>query len=393
MSNTPDIRDLELYADTDQQREYIALVKRLDSVTHAATEKGISVRCLSSILARLRNIRDAVEVGAEPADARYVLPGQKVIGMSTMVKTEEGHPQWIKTKEDKEAAEEELQAIREAFASSLARAKPVKRNKLCGPDELLNLHILTDFHLSQYSWREESGEDWDMAIAEQLLLDWFAYAIKRAPPAQTGILAQLGDLLHVDGLEALTPTGKNLLDADSRFQKVVRVAIRLIRAVVTMMLKKYDHVHMLMADANHDPASSAWMREVFYAFYEDDPRITVDRSPDTYYCYEHGKTSLFFHHGHRRKPTNIDDVFTAKFREVFGRTKHSYAHMGHMHHKQALETNLMLVEQHRTMAAKDAYASSRGWMAGRSAPVITYHKEYGEIGRLEVTPKMVQPVP
>ena len=121
----------------------------------------------------------------------------------------------------------------------------------------------------------------------------------------------------------------------------------------------------------------------------DEPRITVDNSADTYYVYEHGDTSLFFHHGHKRKPDNVHDVFAAKFRDIFGRTKHSYAHMGHMHHQFTKETNLMIVEQHPTMAAADAYASRLGYGAKRSAPVITYSSKFGEVGRLTVTPEMV----
>jgi hypothetical protein len=85
----------------------------------------------------------------------------------------------------------------------------------------------------------------------------------------------------------------------------------------------------------------------------------------------------------------VDDVFAAKFREVFGRTKHSYAHMGHLHHRHEIESNLMTITQHRTLAAQDSWASRGGWGSGREAQVITYHKEYGECGRVMVTPEMI----
>ena len=141
--------------------------------------------------------------------------------------------------------------------------------------------------------------------------------------------------------------------------------------------------------AAHDPASSAWLRELFAAFYEDEPRLTVDTSPNPYYCFRHGDVSLFFHHGHKRKPTEIADKFAGQFREVFGNTKFSYAHMGHAHH-QRLETSICLVEQHRTLAAPDAYAARGAWFSDRDARVITYHKSYGEVGRISVTPEMLQ---
>jgi hypothetical protein len=248
--------------------------------------------------------------------------------------------------------------------------------------------VVTDYHMGMHSWGEQTGADWDLQIAENLLVRWFERAIALSPDAEQAVLCQLGDFLHFDSLEAITPANKNLLDADTRYQKVVRVAIRVLRRVIAMLLQKHARLHVVMADANHDPAGSAWLREMFAAFYDDEPRIKVDVSPDTFYCYEWGETSLFFHHGHKRKPTNVSDVFAAKFRDVWGRTKHSYGHMGHLHHKLVVEHSLMLIEQHRTLAAPDAYASTNGYISGRDASCITYHKRYGEVGRVTVSARM-----
>ena len=87
---------------------------------------------------------------------------------------------------------------------------------------------------------------------------------------------------------------------------------------------------------------------------------------------------------------SLETVFIAKFREVFGRTKHSYAHTGHLHHNVLRETNTMQIEQHRTLAAPDSHASRGGWMSGRDAKVITYHAEHGEVGRIIVSADMLK---
>ena len=49
-----------------------------------------------------------------------------------------------------------------------------------------------------------------------------------------------------------------------------------------MLLQKHERVVLIMAEGNHDMASSAWLREVFSTFYESEPRITVDTSPYPY---------------------------------------------------------------------------------------------------------------
>lgn len=255
--------------------------------------------------------------------------------------------------------------------------------------DLLNQFVVTDSHLGMLSWHEETGADYDLAIAEKLLLDWFAAAVEQAPHAHTAVLAQLGDLLHHDGHESVTPASKHVLDADSRLQKVIRVAIRTIRRIIDMLLQKHQHVHVVMASGNHDPASSAWLRELLAAMYENEPRISVDNSPGLYYAYEWGRTALFFHHGHKRGVGNVDTTLAGRFREMYGRSKYAYAHVGHLHSDEGRKSGLMYVERHETLAAPDAYAAGGGWLSGRSAKVVTYHRDHGEVGRLTLRPEMV----
>jgi len=316
--------------------------------------------------------------------------GIKLRGTSTLtdLRTGETVMQWVKTTADQEKQKAMFEAAVAAVAEKLPREK-ARRPTCKTVGDLLNQYTITDFHLGMLAWGEETGADWDLGIAEQMLVDWFSEAIAMAPPADIGVFAQIGDFLHWDGLDAVTPAHKNLLDADTRFQKLVRVAIRVIRRVIGLLLEKHQRVIVIMAEGNHDPASSIWLREWLAAIYENEPRVSVDVSPDPYYCVEHGETALFYHHGHKRKPGDIDTVFAAKFREVFGRTKYAYAHMGHMHHIDIKETNLMIVEQHRTLAAPDAFASRGGWMSGRDAQVITYSKRFGEVGRVRVSSQMV----
>lgn len=74
---------------------------------------------------------------------------------------------------------------------------------------------------------------------------------------------------------------------------------------------------------------------------------------------------------------------------IDGRTKPG-AHLGHLHHVDVKENNLMIVEQHRTLAPADAYAARGGWLTGRDAKVITYHKQFGEVGRITISPDMLK---
>lgn len=389
MRHDPDsLAALIAYASPAQEK-YIQAAIAAGSQRAAALALGVNKRTVAAAIAAAK--KKAARAGWAPeCDMTHAVPdGYSVGGISTLYGGDGTvKAQWVKSRADDERREQIMREAFEAFADELPRYIP-QQNLAAGNADLATCYVLTDYHLGMLSWHEETGADWDIRIAEDLLVGWFAEAIRATPAAETGILAQLGDFLHMDNLDALTPASKHALDADTRLQKVVRVAIRAVRRIIGMMLDKHPHAHVIMADANHDPVGSIWLREWLAAHYEHDPRVTVDLRADGYYCYEHGSTSLFFHHGHRRKPENIDDVFVAKFREVFGRTKHSYAHMGHMHHAKTIESPLMIVEQHRTLASPDAYASRGGFMSGRSASAITYHKTHGYVGRSVITPEMV----
>lgn len=297
--------------------------------------------------------------------------------------------QYIKTSLDKQAMLEAMQAAVDAMKEDIKPLRPCGEHKGSVEKDILACHVLSDFHLGMFAHKEESGEDWDLDIAEETMNKWIDKAISISPRAETGLFLQLGDLLHTDGVLPVTPTSKHVLDVGCRFQKIVQASIRGIRRVITRMLEKYKHVHVILASANHDMTSSIWLREMFAVLYEKEPRVTIDTTEHPYYCFEWGKTSIFAHHGHKRNIKNVSQTFAGLYREVFGRTKYSYGHIGHFHHVEVKEDNLMQIEIHSTLAPKDAYAAHGGYLANRKAKTILYHKEHGEVGTFNVTPSML----
>ncbi|ARK42637.1 winged helix-turn-helix domain-containing protein [Burkholderia pseudomallei] len=367
----------------------IDAIEKHGSHRSAAKALGIGHGTIGNAMASLQ--ARAAKMGWSPShDMVHVVPdGFRVKGVSTYY-DDEGKPrgQWVKSAIDQDRAEEIAREALAAMCETIPRVRP-REAPAHGNADLLNCFVVTDFHLGALSWQDETGADWDLSIAENMIIRWFEQAIAQSPDAETALFAQISDFLHADGIEALTPASKHLLDVDTRFAKVVRTAIRILRIVIDMLLAKHKRVHIIMADANHDPVSQIWLREWFAVLYENEPRITVDRSPSPYNAYEFGKVALFVHHGHKRKVTNVSEVFAAQFREMFGRTKYAYAHMGHLHSIDVKENNLMVVEQHRTLAAPDAYAARGGWLSGRDYKVITYHREYGEVSRVTINSNML----
>ena len=387
--------DLLDFCNTERQRQIVELHNQGLGYTKIGEKVGCSRYAVRDSLQSVK-ARAATQGWSPQHDMVHTVPiGFNVKGVSTLY-NDEGKPvsQWVKSQID---SEKQIEMMREVVASMSEDIKPESPvpSPNINADELLNCFVITDYHMGMLADKDEvnaSGQtgngDWDLKIAENTLVNWFAEAIRISPEADTAIYAQLGDFGHYD-YEPLTQASKHLLDSDSRNFKIVRATIRVTRQVIRMLLEKHNHVHIKWCDANHDPFSAIWMRELLTALYESEPRVFIDDTADTYYAYEFGKTALFFHHGHKRKVANVDTVFAAKYREVFGRTEHAYAHMGHYHSVDKKETNLMVVEQHRTLASADAYSSRGGWLSGREANVITYHKEYGQVAYNTISYKMI----
>jgi hypothetical protein len=321
--------------------------------------------------------------------AQFEVPaGHATKGVSALVDAD-GRiiQQWVKTGKDRDPAEA-IRAVVEGFRDQIPHVNimPAPRGTQA---DLCNLFILTDVHVGMLAHREEAGADYDTKIAERLVVDWMSAAVDCSPKADTAVLAVLGDFLHYSSLEAVTPASGHVLDADSRYFKVVRAAIRILRHAINLLLQSHQRVEVFISTGNHDEGVSVVLREFTAAMYETEPRIRVDTSPSLYQAFEWGATGLYLHHGHKRGVKDLDRVFAGTYREMFGRCRFNYGHCGHLHSDELVSTPLMKIERHETLAARDAYAASGGYLSGRSAKVITYSKRHGEVARLTMSPEMV----
>ncbi len=378
------------FCQTDRQREVVTAYESRGPEL-AAKELGVHARSIYKVIRRVKAL--AAKRGHSPEHEmnKTVPEGFAIRGTSTLYDAYgKAKLQWVKTKVDHEA---QLAMMREVVEAMAEEIEPVSISEPCKLEtnpRLVNQYTFTDHHFGMLAWKGENLKaDYDLKESERLLVEWFRSAIEQSPNASKAILAQIGDLLHSDGLTPETPSSGHTLDADSRFSKVVRVVIRVIRQVIAMLLQKHDHVHVVMAEGNHDLSASVWLREMLNALYENEPRITVDTSASPYYMHKHGRTVLFYHHGHLSRFDKVDSVMASMYRKEFGDSDFAYCHMGHLHHNKLVESNLMTVEQHQTLAARDAYAARGGWLSGRSAKVITYHDTFGEVGRTVINYEMI----
>jgi hypothetical protein len=379
---------------TPRQALYLDAVIEHGGIRPASRALGVSKGTICAALDRIA--KAAARQGYAPGHfTEGVAPGY-LMGKVTVQRGPGGDVErtWERQSPDQGMQQEAMRAAAAAMAEDIPRAKPVKVPAVTNA-MLANLYTLTDSHVGMLAWHKENLDphgDWDLTIAEDTLVGCFEHMVNGSPPARTGIVAQLGDFLHSDGMgmiEGRTPTSGHILSQDGRFQKVVQTAIRILRRVISFALQRHEYVVVLLAEGNHDLASSVWLRAMFKALYENEPRVEVIDSELPYYVYQHGKTMLAWHHGHLKKNDQLPLLFAAQFPKVWGDTTKRYAHVGHRHHVEEKEHAGMMVVQHSTLASRDAYAARGGWMSERQCTAITYHTEFGQVCRSTVTPEML----
>lgn len=376
------------FASDGQARAYLA-VKEHGSAHKAAKALGMHHSTFSYAIQRLK--AKAAKQGYSPEHdmTRTAPDGFMVKGVSSYYNRDgELSGQWVKTNTDQQRQIEMLLEALEKGSTSFKQYKPTKPPKATDKD-LLSLLTITDFHLGMYAYHAETGDDWDTNIARQVFLDAVHQMVDAAPKAQYGLLNQLGDFLHWDGMLAVTPQSGHVLDADTRYAKLVELCMDIMVEAVKIMLAKFGEVIIVQAEGNHDISGSIWLRKHIKHIFANEPRVSVIDNDYPYYAHLHGEIMLGFHHGHKKKLGDLHKLFASepRFRSMWGAAKNTYIHTGHYHHERVIEDSGAIAEQHPTLSGRDSYAARGGWVSARGAKIITYHKVDGEVHRTTVRPR------
>ena len=368
--------------------QFIAEREAGKTLRQIAQEYGMNIRTVEQ---RSSNLARKGHWHGNKAVSKYVPDGFMVKATSTMIDAEGNEKiRWIKTDQDKEKLAAMMDAAIEAFCCELPRAaaQPILGEPHYD-ENLLALYPVFDLHIGAMAHKHECGENYSTDISEKVLKNFFDYSVGVSPKAKKAVLLIGGDFLHSDGLEAVTPASGHCLDQDSRYAKLVHVAIRSVRRAVAKMLDKHEEIEIQIIEGNHDQAGMIWLRAAMAAYFEDESRVKVDVSPMILHRTKWGKTLLGYTHGHTMKKADTRlAAMATDFREEFGTSKYIYTHSGHWHHQTITEGTLGIDEVHGQLGAKDAYAARGGWRSYRQAAVIVYSKEFGEVGRFVYRPEM-----
>lgn len=328
---------------------------------------------------------NAPSMGYSPDhDMTHTVPdGYPVKGVSTLYRADGTvAAQWVK----RTAGEERRRAlIEESYAAMIKEMPPLpprKEGRKQYRDDILVGYPLGDPHVGMRAWAKECGADWDLAIAQNVHRVVVDDLVARSTPSEQAVLVNLGDLLHYDSMMPVTARGGHMLDADGRYNKMIRVATEVMVQFVESALSHHRKVHIINAIGNHDETGAQWLALLLEHRYSRNKRVTVDTSPAVFSYYRFGQNFIGVHHGHTVKKLDaLPGVMATDRPTDWGQCKHRTWWTGHVHHEAVREFPGCMVETFGTLATADAYATAGGWRSRQNAYAIELHADCGEIDR------------
>jgi len=359
----------------------IELIKEAQEAVETYGSQAKAAKALNIARSTLQNrLLHAAKSGNDGLAFKSVPYGHSVKSVSTYYDAD-GVPrgQWLKTKVGEPSIEDLTEYFKDAFSGFEGTALPVTQPTKCYSD-ILTIYPIADMHIGMLAWGAESGIDWDMKIAEEVIVNTYAQIIAASQPSEECWILNLGDYFHINDSKNVTPGNSHLLDVDSRYQKIIYTGARIMLKIIDMARSKHKIVRVRNTKGNHDKDAAVALNVGLVMKYSDERSVIIEDSPAQLWARRFGVNLIGAYHGHTAKPQRAAEALRDEYRQEWGITKHGTLYHGHFHQEKLEQCGTVRVVCLPTLAARDEYSASSMYGSVRAAMSITWHEQRGEIG-------------
>jgi hypothetical protein len=251
---------------------------------------------------------------------------------------------------------------------------------------------LADVHFGKLAWGRETGQDYDLNIAEAVFENAVEDLLLEVKSKQIDcIYAMFGnDYFNIDNDKNETTNGTRV-DSDGRQAKVIEVGMRAyIRAIDRW--RQEGPVKIWWIGGNHDKLNSHWGAREIKAWFRNDSGVEVDIEPRERKYLTYGNTMFGYTHGENISDSRVKELpglfLTEAPREMVASTNRAEWILAHRHREQ--EFMLRGTDSHMgctirwmlSLSATDAWHNQKIFVGNtRAAEVMWYDKEQGFKGK------------
>lgn len=286
--------------------------------------------------------------------------------------------EWRRLAKDQADPKEIAKEVKEICGGcipKIPRIKVPKHNKLC-------LFIpFYDVHIGKYAWAEESGDDYDLHIVEKIFTNTTGIMCQRVGKVKNIKIVIGGDFLHADNKTMQTERGGNVLDIDTRIEKVRKVAIKCVMLSVTVALRYAETVEIVIIPGNHDFESMMWLGHCMELAYSNNKQVIVNSGPKTRRYLQWGVSLIGVDHGENRANDYVS-LMPCEVPDLWAKTTERQWLLGHIHQQKVHQKHGVTVEHMESVSAADGWHFQKGYVGNPRRTVgFLYDADYGLVSR------------
>ena len=245
------------------------------------------------------------------------------------------------------------------------------------PGRMMLELAIVDPHFGKPAWAEETGEEYDLEIAEDLFkktIDEILGKIEIMHLPIEQIEYQIGqDFFHFDNAQGTT-TGGTQMETAAHWQKMFRTGVECLVWMVEK-LRPIAPVFIKWVGGNHDEVLSYCAAYAIYAWYKDCENVTVDLTAAPRKYIHYGVNLIGLSHGKEGK--RIEHLMQQEMPGAWGETIFREWHLGDLHHEDVKEVGGVKIRRLSSFTACDGWHAKKGYRAVRTAQAFVWDREKG----------------
>ena len=250
---------------------------------------------------------------------------------------------------------------------------------------------IPDLHIGKLAWRDETGEDYDLKIAEKRYKTAVYELLSRVNTDHIGkILFPIGnDMINIDSPDNVTTAGTPQ-SVDGRFPKILRIVKRVLIEIISD-LSTIAPIDVLVVPGNHDNQTMFMVGEILDAYYHNHKNVKVLNSPNPRKFYKYGVNGFMYTHGNEEKHGDLGIIFATEEPKLWASTKYRTCKVGH-HHK-TKKVHYVSVDEFQgfqletlpSLSGTDMWHKKKGYQSLKAAKAFLYHLTKGKVAEFTHT--------
>lgn len=277
-----------------------------------------------------------------------------------------------------------LEDVKEDFAALLKSGAPqwlpVKQLPPKIKHKMLEINI-SDLHFAKLSWAPECGENYDYKIARDSFFQIIDAECRRLESGEYEeiLFVWTNDFFNSDIIDNTT-TGGTQQNTDIRWQKMFLNGMRMLVEAIDK-LQQYAPVRTFYIASNHSRTTEWYGINYLYAWFRDNPRVTVDLTCKARYYIQYGVNLIGFSHSSYEKKQNLPHLMSVEVPRLWAETKYREFHLAHIHSERVEEKGGIVFRWLPSVTAADAWHYDSGYIgAAKRSYSFTWDREEGLAG-------------